>query len=319
MPAMIINPGIVSPQKTVVIIGIQRGGTSMVAGVARELGVNLGKNLGVNHEDPAFVTKDLSAIRAAIQERNDQSDLWGWKMPHTSEYLLDLLPSIRNPHVIVVFRNVLAITRTQMRRSDADFETAFKFASERTRQVGSIVPEIDAPLMVVDFEKAAAARAEFVSELVEFLHLQPGEATMAKALAMIDPASGYRRVSHEDWRYKVVDAVDGLEPLPAKRKGNSLTETGGDILPWKNGVPFITFAGIDRQSVRLGVELVGEPDSVKVVVNVGAGFSGLMREFIKLKAGPNIVEITAPRISGIRVFPDATGGKSNIRDVRLYG
>ena len=116
---MILMRGMDSKENTVVIVGVQRGGTSMVAGVARELGVNLGKNLGNNHEDPEFLSKDLDKIRNVIASRNQSFDVWGWKMPHSSEYLLELLADVRNPFVIVVVRNLLAVSYTHLRVSCA--------------------------------------------------------------------------------------------------------------------------------------------------------------------------------------------------------
>ena len=40
------------------MLGVERGGTSMVAGVVRAMGINLGDHAGRNHEDPNFLKDD---------------------------------------------------------------------------------------------------------------------------------------------------------------------------------------------------------------------------------------------------------------------
>ena len=44
--------------KTVVVLGVERGGTSMAAGIIRALGVDMGQRAGLNHEDPRFITEE---------------------------------------------------------------------------------------------------------------------------------------------------------------------------------------------------------------------------------------------------------------------
>ena len=49
-------------KRTYIVSVIERGGTSMVAGICRALGVDLGDHAGLNHEDPAFLRDDIDLL-----------------------------------------------------------------------------------------------------------------------------------------------------------------------------------------------------------------------------------------------------------------
>ncbi len=317
---MIITSGNDAAQKTVVIVGVQRGGTSMVAGAVRELGVNLGKNLGNNHEDPLFLPKDIEAIRTVVAKRNAEFDVWGWKMPHTSEYLAKLAPELRNPFVIVVFRNLLAMAESQMKRSETIFETAFRFSLNRLIQVSSLVPELQCPMMLVNYEKAVAKPRQFVDELNEFLHLNADPSAQERAIEMINPEVGYRRLSAERWRHSVAkaEAFDReLVEYAATRKDHNILRVEGRIQKTaENG--FVEFSGLEAKRVFLTMTRDGNPDFVRVIVDVGKGFSGSMAEKVSLYRGGNVITVEAERICGIRVRPEFDGIWSNTRLFRIH-
>ena len=80
-------------QKTFIVFGVPRGGTTMIARVAEKLGVCMGSDLPSNYEDSEFnfdklsdaIKKDqeclASTLFAAINRRNAMHDVWGWKYP----------------------------------------------------------------------------------------------------------------------------------------------------------------------------------------------------------------------------------------------
>ncbi len=72
-----------SPEKTFVICGVQRGGTSMVAGTMRALGVDMGP-AGINHEDAAINEMHLDDMSNYIETRNHDAPVWGFKLPHAA-------------------------------------------------------------------------------------------------------------------------------------------------------------------------------------------------------------------------------------------
>ncbi|MGR3584027.1 MAG: hypothetical protein ACU0B8_07185, partial [Pseudooceanicola nanhaiensis] len=76
-----------APQRTFLIFGLRRGGTTSVALAARELGLYLGEQYAVNLEDQEFREfKGVDSIRATIAARNAAHDVWGWKHPQPLRY-----------------------------------------------------------------------------------------------------------------------------------------------------------------------------------------------------------------------------------------
>ncbi len=315
---MIVNKGNGELQKTFVIVGVQRGGTSMVAGVLRELGVNLGSNLGGNHEDPEFLSMDTKKILEVADKRNEQLDVWGWKMPHSSEYIVDIQDKLRNLHTIVVFRNLLAMTESQMKHSTTTFSNAFKFSADRLNQVSQIVPGISGPLMLVDYDSALKKPTVFVNELIDFSNITPSKKEHDKALDLIDPQKGYQRVSSENWSFtvskgKAIVGAKIADIISKRRMLNLFPES--NVLKRSEEHAFIEFGFEDDVSleiVNLDMTRVGRTDSVKIIVDVGNGFSRNMQEKVHLYMGKNRIQIKMQGIKGIRVYPEFEGIVSNV-------
>lgn len=134
----------------VVILGMHRSGTSLLASILVELGVNMGDNLlmrGINQpyghwEDRDFVTLNKDILRsvgsrwsappthaailrtrgrfspriAELIERKDKRDKWGWKDPRTS-LTVDLYhPHLVTPRYIRIVRDRNAIAESLKRR-----------------------------------------------------------------------------------------------------------------------------------------------------------------------------------------------------------
>ena len=107
-------------QKTFIIFGIPRGGTTMIARVAEQLGVGMGSGLPSNYEDDEFNYDKMSdalkedpklmarALLRAINRRNGRHDVWGWKYPRAHLYLPLIIKQVRNPHLICVLRDPVA-------------------------------------------------------------------------------------------------------------------------------------------------------------------------------------------------------------------
>jgi len=286
----------------------------MVAGVVRELGINLGDNLGNNHEDPEFLSKDLNVIRKAVARRNGQRAVWGWKMPHSSEYLPELAPELRNPHVIIVFRNLLAMAESQMKRSAANFQNAFQFSLNRLNQVASTVGLFECPVMLVDYEKATRKPSAFIDEVSSFLNISPDAEARERAERMVDPETGYRRLSAETWQHTLVKAehfdFSGFRQVHVKRRDINIVRENGRLQRTADRA-IIEFSGISSKKIVLTMVRDSDPTFVRVAVDVGKGYSANMADKVSLYRGGNAITIEAENIRGIHIYPQFDGVVSN--------
>ena len=102
-------------KRTIVVTGVARSGTSLVASVLRAAGLHMGDRVyDVVHEDAEMLeivrSRDTKLLRALIQQRNTKHPVWGFKVPNLHAYMrYDELNLFRKPHLIVIFRDPVAV------------------------------------------------------------------------------------------------------------------------------------------------------------------------------------------------------------------
>jgi hypothetical protein len=154
--------------RTVVVLGLARSGTSVVTGMLRILGVDMGpsrddrSNPRGSHEDVDFAkfhkevfemagdgkdywnppTRDTvlefgpkvdTAVRALLAKKREGQPLWGWKHPRSLLTYELFLPYLENPHFVLVFRNPLStalssVEHTQRLRHPLNLKQALRLA-----------------------------------------------------------------------------------------------------------------------------------------------------------------------------------------------
>lgn len=179
-------------QRTYVCMGLERGGTSAVAGVMRALGLPIGENMAGNNEDPDFQAKTLPALRAAIDARNERYDVWGWKFPTAVQQLPALLENLRNPYFVVVFRDVVA---TALSRNKWDgpnlrrrLEVAVHEANAWTNMNLGFILAARRPALLISHEKLLGDHEALVDELADLLGVErPAGEFRQRLLAYLAP------------------------------------------------------------------------------------------------------------------------------------
>jgi len=229
--SVILNPPAeLQRQRTYAIFGTRRGGTSMVAGVARALGLDLG-NVGQrkNNEDPRFQNRPLPQMREAIETRNGESDVWGWKFPAAGSYLPELSNSLRNPYLIVVYRDPVAAALSQARRDRAFNRRSTRLALHESSANNAVNTGLalatDRPCLLVSNERAVTDPEGLIDDIAAFLGQEtPAGALREKILAYIKPG-----------QYKSFDEFFGEggdapadSPSPEKERPGLLRRLRGD-------------------------------------------------------------------------------------------
>lgn len=312
-----------SPQgdaaKTVVILGAPRGGTSMVAGVVRELGVDLGRRLGVNHEDPDFLPKDLDLIRQRIKERNEAREVWGWKMPHSTDYIDQIEGDLRNPHVIFVFRNLLGTALSQERHSAADIHVGLNFSLKRLEAMITQINRLSCPMLLVDYDSAVAAKDEFLTVLTDFLQIKPDATAKARAKSFIDPEEGYRQIAANYYRVGKAEPGSGGGEIPTRTVWRHLTESEDGNSLVRNGVNpglIVAPSAADHFPERLIVSIrniTPERRKTRFVFDYDGQFSRLMSQAVSAAPGNNcfLVE-TSGKARRICIVPEMVDDRSAV-------
>jgi hypothetical protein len=199
-------------QRTYAIFGTRRGGTSMVAGVARALGLDLGEvGRRKNNEDPRFQNRPLDKMREAIETRNGENDVWGWKFPAAGSYIPELSNVLRNPYLIVVYRDPVAAALSQAKRDRKFNRRTTRLALHESAANNAVNTGLalatDRPCLLISNERAIADPEGLIDDVAAFLGQDPPTGPLReKILAYITPG-----------QYKSFDEFfgDGAAQAPA--------------------------------------------------------------------------------------------------------
>lgn len=180
-----------SPEKTVIVLGAARGGTTMVAAVLQALGVFMGEKLGPVLEDVALSqaveARDTARLAEIVASRNATHPVWGWKRPSALEHSDVWQGRFRNPYIIAVFRDPFAIAN---RNRISMLSDVFQNMERSVQHLGTLVNLLrqqKGPVLLLSYEKALAFPETFVRAAEDFLDLNAAE-RRADAIQQIDPS-----------------------------------------------------------------------------------------------------------------------------------
>ena len=192
-------------KKTLVLFGMPRGGTTMIANVVRSMGVCLGEDLPVNLEDGDFNwdvlgennldwsrDRKLAAIRQAIDSRNQKFDVWGWKYPRVDVYLDDVFAELVNPMFVCVFRDVVASTWRNVVRRRQPVVNVVRHALELQASHLTLLQKSGAPSLLVSYEKAIDDPLQLAASMNQFLGLDFSRKVLKEHAKKVDAEMGYR-------------------------------------------------------------------------------------------------------------------------------
>lgn len=185
-----VSPPSKQDKKTIVVLGVERGGTSMVAGMIRALGIDLGEKAGRNHEDPKFLKDDQEALLAHINEYNAQKETWGFKVPKASLMLDFYDKHLRNPHYVLVFRNIGSTVDSWCSRGANDPMSAALHSMKYYDAVLNYLKDKNRPLAFANYERACENPMKFAADLAAFLGADTNLANIERAAALVTGEGG---------------------------------------------------------------------------------------------------------------------------------
>jgi hypothetical protein len=187
--------------RTIIIVGLPRSGTSMSAKALFDLGVWMGDRIDLAvFEDVRIAealekkTEDLCGI---IEDYNNRFDIWGFKRPMAFEILKNHINKFRNPRILVMFRDPLAISERNRISVHMPIEIALQSATEQIVNLIKFSLSIHTPRMLVSYEKAISKPEKFIEELVKFAGCAPTLEEVKKAVSNVQNAPHHYLVSSQ--------------------------------------------------------------------------------------------------------------------------
>lgn len=207
-------------EKTVLVFGCGRGGTSMVAGALRELGVNMGEHLHPLKHESNFFEPGMTPqeVNAKIAHYNGRYPVWGWKCPGDIFSISKFAHQLRNPHFVVVMRSMYGILMSNYRHLGISPELAIGDVGTVFDEIGRFVTNCPYPVAMVGYEAAVQQPATFIDGVAGFLGLTDiSEGTRANATAFVSGSRKYKAVAaenatqaHQEERMAVDNIYDGV-------------------------------------------------------------------------------------------------------------
>lgn len=201
--------------KTVVVLGVERGGTSMVAGIIRALGVDMGQRVGLNHEDPRFISEDEVKLEKLIMLRNKEVPVWGFKMPKAVNKLAFFGKHLRNPYLVIVHRNLAAVADSWSQRGAGQYLDAIERSLDYHRLIIEHLRQSKRPALIVNYERAVKDKQETVRDIAGFLGLKVGDQAIQRAVEMITgDGKGYVNLPEHFFNVSPCQAIPNRSHLP---------------------------------------------------------------------------------------------------------
>lgn len=219
-----LNTGIIARQgeaadpdrtapRTLIVTGIARSGTSMVAGILKDAGVFMGEVLHeVVDEDATMLqllqSRDLSALKHLIAARDAARPVWGFKIPNLHAFLrAEEVGLFRNPRLVVIYRDPVAVAvRNALSEHFAEMQ-ALVAATNAAFALARFVECSGVPVLLLSYEKALSFPHLTIDHLLSFCGLTVDQATRNRLFRRVQPN---REEYLDRARRTYAGAIDGM-------------------------------------------------------------------------------------------------------------
>lgn len=191
-----VNPGVhlvTSPNRdprTLIVLGVPRGGTTMIAGVLHHLGIYMGESGNrANLEDiplaDAVEAEDIDSVREVLRQRDASFDVWGWKRPSARKYLDLIEAEFRNPHFVMIWRDPFVAAQRRAIATGHDLAKTMRSTWKAQGRLVDFAQATSRPLLMLSYEKIVRRPDLGVGAVADFA----GVTTTREAVEFISPDS----------------------------------------------------------------------------------------------------------------------------------
>lgn len=204
--------------RTFIVSGLARSGTSMVAQVLQGAGVFMGDELDdVVFEDHEFsllfseTNYSQNRLQTLARGRDQRHAIWGFKRPHLHVEGSHLIELFRNPFVILMVRDPVAIASRNAIAEQVDASISLADATGDLYHLLRYADSLCCPVLLMSYEIAVMQPDLFLDRLLKFCGLDVPNQTRGQLLKFIEPdrpqyIEAARRVFEG-----YIDHVDGTE------------------------------------------------------------------------------------------------------------
>ncbi|WP_419655294.1 uncharacterized protein Dvar_43730 [Desulfosarcina variabilis str. Montpellier] len=179
-------------EKTIVVVGLARSGTSIIAGALSHLGVFMGNRaMPPVFEDmnlsSAIENNDHDSVRQVIDTYNSSYPMWGYKRPASLQSLSFLHTYFRNPYYIVIFRDIFSIANRNRISIQADVLNDMSVSLRMYETIIEFLKREEPRALLAAFDKALNNKEALIQQLISFCGLPPDSEAIQAAINFISP------------------------------------------------------------------------------------------------------------------------------------
>lgn len=204
-PASVLNQGFIArsgptrgrkggeTEKTLLVTGLARSGTSMLAAVLQAAGVMMGDHVYEPVHEDAEITqmlgaRDLLRLDELIRRMDAKAPIWGFKMPDLQHFLQhDELDRFRNAHLLVIFRDPVAVAARNALSEQVDGIEAMMEATAAMHSLAQFARASGLPFLFLSYEKALVFPRVFIETVLNFCGITLDEAKRTELLRHVQP------------------------------------------------------------------------------------------------------------------------------------
>lgn len=180
-------------ERTIIITGIARSGTTMMAAVLRQAGLFIGEKVYETEEDVAIVHIASGRLKDhlpdLIAQRNQRHSIWGFKLPNLhAQFSWRDLALFRNLRLVVVYRDPVAVSLRHSLAERFEEEEDTLYASIRALEAQTrFIDKGGRPALLVSYEKMITVPEKILGSIFEFCAVSPNADAMKGIINKIKP------------------------------------------------------------------------------------------------------------------------------------
>ena len=218
---LVLRPAPIEPRRTIIVTGLARSGTSMVAAMLDAAQLHLGTEVDRVVREDLEIARVLGHDRLAeiVADRNARHPVWGFKRPNLHAFGPEMVAAFRSPRLIVTCRDPVAVGRRSMlseRYPDMAAAAEAEAAAREGLAMLSFAIALPCPVLLISYEKALEDPARLAQAILGFTGLRADPPTIAQAVhpGRPDYLVHARRQFHGHIDWIVDDVVHGWAAEP---------------------------------------------------------------------------------------------------------
>jgi hypothetical protein len=180
--------------KTIIVVGVARGATSVFAGALHKLGVFMGdKSHAPVFEDVrlavALESGDFDAAREVISEYDTKHEIWGFKRPGIVPLLERAHALFRQPVYLFVFRDIFSIAQRNQISMKSDVLNDMRATLRNYGMILDFIEHTAPQGLLLSTEKTLTHTETVFDHMIDYLGLSvtPAQRKAALAFVQLDP------------------------------------------------------------------------------------------------------------------------------------